>query len=150
MGTLIAILLIYSIYYIFSVNKYDKHGHFREKNKKKDDNKKNKKLSKEEIKRMKQLDYDKLPSEAKIFVNMNKIDLDKINIRGLLKMIGLLLGLCIGFGIIIAVGLSSVLFHGENIIFEILVGFVLAMIFYIIGTKVLSNKLKKEGVTKDE
>ncbi len=86
-----AFLFVYLIYYIFSVNRYDKSGHYKDKSKKYRD--KNKKLSPKEIKEQKKLDHDKLPSEVLVFVDKYKVDLDKVNIRGLLKMVGLMLGI---------------------------------------------------------
>ena len=142
MGSFITIVLIYIIYYIFSVNRYDKNGHYKDKKYKYN---KNKKLSPKEIKEQKKLDHDMLPSEVMLFVDRYKIDLDKVNIRGLLKLTGLILGIEIAI-----VTLTVVIIFKEQIVISIIVGFILLMILYLISLKLLANIFKKKGLVKNE
>ena len=143
MGSLLAILLIYIIYYIFSVTRYDKSGHYKDKSRRK--GKGLKKLSKEEIKALKKKDYDKLPNEVKFFVSKYKIDLDKVNIRGLLKMVGLVLGIDIAIATIIVVTIFK-----NDITICIIVGFIIMLVLYLISLKIMSKYFEKKGLVKDE
>ena len=143
MGSLLAIILVYIIYYIFSVTRYDKNGHYKDKKDKKSKGKK--KLSKEEIKELKKKDYDKLPNEVKFFVAKYKIDLDKINIRGLLKMVGLVLGIDIAIATIIVVTIFK-----NDITICIIVGFIIMLVLYLISLKIMSKYFEKKGLVKDE
>ena len=143
MGSLLAILLVYIIYYIFSVTRYDKSGHYKDKSRGK--GKGLKKLSKEEIKALKKKDYDKLPNEVKFFVSKYKIDLDKVNIRGLLKMVGLVLGIDIAIATIIVVTIFK-----NDITIEIIVGFIIMLVLYLISLKIMGVYFEKKGLVKDE
>jgi hypothetical protein len=143
MGSLLAILLVYIIYYIFSVTRYDKSGHYKDKSRRK--GKGLKKLSKEEIKALKKKDYDKLPNEVKFFVSKYKIDLDKVNIRGLLKMVGLVLGIDIAIATIIVVTIFK-----NDITIEIIVGFIIMLVLYLISLKIMGVYFEKKGLVKDE
>ena len=140
MGTLLAIIFIYIIYYIFSVNRYDKNGHFKEKR-----YKGKKKLSKKEEQELKKLDYDRLPGEVRVFVDLYKIDLDKVNIRGLLKLTGLILGIEIGI-----ISITMYILFRNEILISVIVGFILLMIIYLISLKLLANNFKKRGLIKNE
>ena len=142
MGTLFAILLVYIIYFVFTVTRYDKNGHYKDKNYVYDKKKSKKEIANE----LKVKDYEKLPSEVKFFVRSYKVDLDKINIRGLLKMIGIILGLDIGITVITMI----MIFDGKNEILEIVVGFIVTMIVYLICLKFLGNYFKKKGLCKNE
>ena len=143
MGSLLAILLVYIIYYIFSVTRYDKSGHYKDKSRRK--GKGLKKLSKEEIKALKKKDYDKLPNEVKFFVSKYKIDLDKVNIRGLLKMVGLVLGIDIAIATIVVVTIFK-----NDITIEIIVGFIIMLVLYLISLKIMGVYFEKKGLVKDE
>ena len=140
MGTILAIMIVYTVYFIFTINRYDKNGHYK---KFEYDKKKSKKTLEKELK---QMDYDKLPNEIKFFVNSYKIDLDKINIRALLKMNGIILGLIIGITSITMI----MIFKGNDITLEVLVGFSVAMIIYLIALKLLGDNLRKKGICKNE
>ena len=140
MGTLLAIIFIYIIYYIFSVNRYDKNGHFKDKR-----YKDKKKFSKKEEQELKKLDYDRLPGEVRVFVDLYKIDLDKVNIRGLLKLTGLILGIEIGI-----ISITMYIIFRNEILISVIVGFILLMIIYLISLKLLANNFKKRGLIKNE
>ena len=75
MGTVFTIIMVYLIYFIFTISRYDKNGHY--KNNKELTEKLNKAKGKGKdkiVKELKDLDYQKLPSEVKFFVNSYKID----------------------------------------------------------------------------
>lgn len=147
MGSLLAIIFVYIIYYLFSVNKYDKNGHYKDKDYKKNKKNKNKKkLTKQEVEELKKKDYDKLPNEVKYFVSKYRIDLDKVNLRGLLKMTGLVLGICIAAATLTVV----TIFKNKDITLEIIVAFVIVLVLYLISLKIMGRYFEKKGLTKDE
>jgi hypothetical protein len=86
-----------------------------------------------------------LPSEVMLFVDRYKINLDKVNIRGLLKLTGLILGIEIAI-----VTLTVVIIFKNQIVISIIVGFILLMILYLISLKLLANIFKKKGLVKNE
>ena len=123
-------VIIYILYYLISVNKYDKDGHY-----------KNKKLKNK--KDIEENDYKKLPNEVKIFIDKYNIDISKINIRGLLKSVGFIIAFSIAFGLLIANRVSKIP------IFQIAVTFLITLIFYFISLTVLGRYLKKKGYVKN-
>ncbi len=124
-GTMITILIVYLVYYFVSVARYDKNGHLKKKSK--------------EI-----TDYDGLPSEVKYFIKKYNIDLDKINLRGLLKLTGLVLGIDIAIVTIIVV-----LLFNNDIVLELLVGAIAILPLYLISLKLLGKYFKKKGLVKN-
>ena len=142
MGTLLAILLVYTVYFIFTVTRYDKNGHYKDKNYKYDKSKSKTKITNE----LKVKDYQKLPSEVKFFVRKYRVDLDKINIRGLLNMIGVILGIDIAISIITVI----FIFRDKSEVFVIVVGFISTMVLYLISIKFLGKYFEKKGLCKDE
>ena len=144
MGSVLVILIVYIMYFLFSVNRYDKNGHYKDKDYKKNKNKK-KKLTKKEIEELKKKDYDKLPNEAKFFVSKYRIDLDKVNIRGLLKMLGLVLGICIAAGTLIVI---TALPNHPN--WQIVIAFIIVLVLFFISMKIMGRYFEKKGLVKDE
>ena len=118
---------IYVLYYFITINRYDKNGHAKTKQK----------VTKSE---QEVLDYIKLPTEAKLFINKYKLDISKINIRALLKALGVTIGIDVGITSIVVILLI------KNIILELIVGLLLMIILYIISMKILANSLKKRGI----
>ena len=130
MINILAGIIIYILYYIFSINKYGKDGHYRTKKlKKKNDIAIN--------------DYKKLPNEVKIFIDKYKIDITKINIRGLLKSVGIIIAFSISFGLLIASRISKVP------IIEIAITLLITFIFYFISLTIIGKKLRQKGYVKD-
>ncbi len=123
--TFITILLVYLIYFFVSVLRYDKNGHL----KKKADG---------------ITDYDGLPSEVKYFIKKYNIDLDKINLRGLLKLTGLILGIDIAL-----ISIPVVLIFKTDIVLQIVVASVCIIPIYLISLKFLGNYFKKKGLVKN-
>ena len=142
MGTILAILIVYVVYFIFSVTRYDKNGHYKDRNYKYDKSKSKTKIANE----LKVKDYQKLPNEVKYFIKKYRVDLDKINIRGLLKMIGLILGIDIAVSVITAVYVLK----DQDELIVILVGFILTMVLYLISLKFLGKYFEKKGLCKYE
>ena len=142
MGTILAIMIVYTVYFIFTISRYDKNGHYKDRKYKYDKKKSKKTIEKE----LKQKDYDKLPNEMKFFIRSYKIDLDKVNIRALLKLNGIILGLIIGITSITMI----MIFKENNVALEVLIGFAVAMILYLIALKLLGDNLRKKGICKNE
>ena len=122
--TIITILIVYLIYYFVSVSRYDKNGHIKNKNAN---------------------DYLGLPSEVRYFVRKYNVDLDKVNLRGVLKLIGLVLGIDIAI-----ISLIVVLIFKDNVILQLLVAAVFIIPLYLISIKFVGNYFKKKGLTKNE
>ncbi len=124
---ILIIIFVYLIYYFTSVRRLDKNGHYKKK--------KNKTID----------DYDQLPSEAKYFIKKYNVDLNKINLRGLLKLIALILGIDIAIVTIIVLLIAN-----DNIILALIIGAFLIIPIYVISLKFVGNYFKKKGLVKDE
>lgn len=125
--TFITILIVYLIYYFVSVVRYDKNGHLK--------NKKNNKIS----------DYDGLPQEVKYFIKKYNVDLNKINLRGVLKLTGLVLGVDISI-----LSLIVLLIFKDNVVLQILIAAILIIPIYLISLKFVGNYFKKKGLVKND
>ncbi|MBR6113000.1 MAG: hypothetical protein IKP79_00615 [Bacilli bacterium] len=124
----ITVLIVYIIYYFVSVTRYDKNGHLKK-------NKNNSKVS----------DYEGLPNEVKYFIKKYKVDLDKINLRALLKLTGLILGIDIAI-----VSIVLILIFKDNLILILVIATILLIPLYLISLKILGNYFKKKGLVKNE
>ena len=120
---IITVLIIYLIYYFVSVSRYDKTGH---------------------IKNKKATDFEGLPSEVKYFVIKYKIDLNKVNLRGVLKLIGLVLGIDIAI-----LSIVVVLLFKDNVVLQMLVAALLIIPIYLISLRFVGNYFKKKGLVKN-
>ena len=123
--TIITILIVYLIYYFVSVSRYDKNGHLKNKSKK-------------------MTDYDGLPAEVKYFIKKYNIDLNRINLRGLLKLIGVILGIDIT-----VISIIVVLIFRTNVVLQLLVASICIVPIYLISIKILGNYFKKKGLVKN-
>ena len=123
--TIITVFIIYLVYFFVSVSRYDKNGHLKNKSKG---------IS----------DYDGLPSEVKYFIKRYNIDLEKINLRGLLKLTGLILGIDIAL-----ISIPVVLIFRENVVLQLVVSSLLIIPIYLISLKILGNYFKKKGLVKN-
>ena len=123
--TFITILIVYLVYFFVSVARYDKNGHLKNKTKGVSD-------------------YDGLPTEVKYFIKKYNIDLDKVNLRGLLKLTGLILGLDIAL-----ISIPVVLIFKTNVILQIVVSSLLIIPVYLISLKFLGDYFKKKGLVKN-
>ena len=130
MVNILAGVIIYFVYFIISVNKYGKDGHYKTKKLK----------NKNEIEAN---DYKKLPNEVKIFIDKYNIDITKINIRGLLKTTGIIIAFSIAFGLLIANRVTKIP------ILQIAVTLLITFILYFISLTIIGNNLKKKGYVKN-
>ena len=121
----ITILIVYLVYFFVSVARYDKDGHLKNKSKN---------IS----------DYDGLPTEIKYFIKKYNIDLEKINLRGLLKLSGLILGFDIAI-----VSIPVVLIFKDKVVLQLVISSLLIVPVYLISLKFLGKYFKKRGICKD-
>ena len=121
--TVITIFFVYILYYIVSISRFDKTGHA-----------KNKAVT----------DYQALPAEVKYFVYKYKVDETKVNYRGLLKLIALVLGIDIAIVIIPVVLLI------ENEILQMVIAVIVLFPVFLISLKIVGNYFKKKGLVKNE
>jgi len=124
LGMILSIVVIYLFYYIWIIINFDKNGNSKKKSKKKHHEK-------------------KMPVEIQYFVTKYNIDLDKVNYRYFLK----LMGLVVAFDLSIV---GSIIIYIETLWLQLLVGFVLVLVVVLISFKLLGNYLNKKGLTKDE
>ena len=123
----ITILIVYMLYYFISINRFDKYGHY-------------KRSEKQKI-----TDYEALPSEVKYFIMKYHVDLSKVNLRGVLKLIGLLLGIDIAI-----VSIIAVLIFKDNLVLLLIVSSIAIIPIYLISLKFVGNIFKKKGLIKNE
>lgn len=122
--SLITIFIVYMIYFFFTVNKFDKSGKIKKKGNKNDDH----------------TIYMALPSEAKYFFKKYKLDIKRVNVRGFLKLIGLILGVDIAIVSIVALSIF------KSVLLQIIVATVMLIPVYLISLKILAKYLKKKGL----
>ena len=115
------------MYYLVSVRRFDKYGHYKNGEKKQ------------------VTDYEALPSEVKYFIVKYKIDTKKTNLRALLKLIGFILGLDIAF-----LSIFGVLIFKDNIVLLLVVSAILVIPLFLISLKFVGNYFKKKGFVKNE
>lgn len=121
----ITVFIVFIVYYFVSVTRYDKNGHLKKK-----------------VKGV--TDYDGLPAEVKYFIKKYNIDLDKINLRGLLKFTGLVLGIDIAI-----ISVIVVLIFRTNIVLQLVVASICIIPIYLISLKFLGKYFKKKGLVKN-
>ena len=116
--TLVIVFFVYALYYVVTISRFDKTGHSV-----------NREVS----------DYQALPSEVKKY----KVDENKVNYRGVLKMFALILGINIAIVVIPVVLLI------ENEILQIVIAVVILFPLFLFSLKLLGNYFKKKGLVKD-
>ncbi len=122
----ITVLVVYIIYYFVSIRRYDKvTGSSRKNN-------------------VNVNCYAALPSEVKYFVKKYKVDDNKVNYRGVLKLIALVLGIDIA---ILSI-LSALLIKG-SVVLQIVVPSLLIIPLYLISLKFVGKYFKKKGLVKN-
>ncbi len=122
----IMVLIVYIIYYFVSVNRYDKNGNLKGKNNKVSN-------------------YEGLPSEVKYFIKRYNIDLDKVNLRGVLKLTGLVLGIDIAI-----LTLLVLLIFKDKIVIELLISSLLIVPLYLVSLKFVGKYFEKKGLVKND
>ena len=121
---IISIIVIYLFYYVWIVMNFDKSGKSKRKSKKKTDEK-------------------KMPIYIQYFVKRYNIDLEKVNYRSFLK----LMGMVVAFDLSI---IGSIIIYIKSLWLQLLVGFILVLIITLTSFSLLGNYLKKKGLTKNE
>ena len=130
----------YIVYYLFIIRKYDATGKRIVKEKKN----KNKNAEKAKNKKKKEIDQAKYPAEVELFIYKYKIDLKKVNFRGMLKLLGFVCSLDIAF---IVTVLS--LIKTENTMILLGVGALLVIPVILISFSLLGKYFKKKGLTRN-
>ncbi len=125
---IITIIIVYLFYYLWIAFNFDKMGNPISRGKKK--------KSKKDIER-------KMPSEVKYFVNRYNVDLDKINYRYFLQLIGLIVAMDIAI-------ISNIVSRIKSLWIELLVILILVIALTLLSFGILGRYFKKKGLTKNE
>lgn len=129
---IITVLIVYLFYYIWIIRKYDKDGKLKVRTK----TKKGIVIEKEEP---------KIPSEIQILIIKYKLDMSKINYRGLLKVVGFVCALDIAF---ITTILSFI--KSDNLYLVLGIGAIITIPVILISFSLLGRLFKKKGLVLDE
>jgi len=130
----------YLIYYLFIIRKYDEKGNRIIKEKKS----KGKAKSNTKTKKKREMDQAKYPSEVELFIYKYKVDIKKVNFRGMLKLLGFVCSLDIAF---IVTVLS--LIKTDNSLILLGIGALLVIPVILISFSLLGRYFKKKGLTKN-
>ena len=129
LSLIFSIVIIYLIYYVWIVINFDKTGNPRKSKGKrgrpKNENKKR-----------------KMPAEIEFFVIKYKIDLNKVNYRYFLQLMGLVIAFDLGI-------IATIISYINELWLQLLVGFLLVIAIVLLSFKLLGNYFKKKGLTKD-
>lgn len=135
---IITTILSYLIYYIFIIRKYDAKGKRIIKEKKSKGKKNTKSKNKKEI------DQAKYPAEVEVFIYKYKVDLKKVNFRGMLKLLGFVCSLDIAFIVTVLSFIKT-----DNTLILLGVGALLVVPVILISFSLLGKYFKKKGLTKN-
>ena len=124
LSLVITIIMIYMMYYVWIIINFDKNGNQRR-------NKKGK------------LKERKMPSEVVVFVKKYNVDLDKLNYRYFLQLMGLVIAFDLSI-VITIIGFVHALW------LKLLLSFILVIIIVFISFNILGKYFKKKGLTKYE
>ena len=125
---IVTILFVYLIYYVWIIANFDKAGNPIRMSKKKN--------SKKSIEK-------KMPAEVKLFVYRYNVDLDKINYRYFLQIIGLIVAIDIA-------AITNIIVRVNVLWLQIVLVLILIIIFTLVSFEILGRYFKKKGLTKDE
>lgn len=95
------------------------------------------------VKKRDKYDKKKVPVEVQYMVNRYKLDMKNINYRKFLKSISLVGSLDMALAVII-------IYNVNNIILQLLIGFIVLIPLILISFKLLANYYIKKGFGKDE
>ena len=135
---ILTFIVAYSLYYIFTINKYDKNGKLKKHGKLKTKIFTWLKLP------LKEKDEAKLPSEVEVIVVKYKVDLKKVDFKKLLKIVGFVCS----FDIALMVTIISCL-KIKNMYAMLGVGALLVFPIILISFWLTGKYLKKKGMTKN-
>lgn len=128
----ITAILTYLIYYLFIVRKYDEKGKLIVKDKK------------SKKKTIKGKDVFKYPAEVELFIYKYKVDIKKLNFRGLLKLLGFVCSLDVAF-IVTVLNLLKI----DNPYILLGIGALMVIPVILISFGLLGKYFKKKGWTKN-
>lgn len=126
----ISFLVVYLLYFVFIINKYDKSGNLKVKKKGK-------------IKKFLVGSSDKLPSEVEVFVLKYHVDLKRVNKRFLISKVGLVCSLDIA----LIIGILSYV-PSDNIYVLLGIGLILVVPIILFSFYLLSLYFRKKGLVK--
>ena len=129
---IITVVLVYLFYYIWIIRKYDKNGKLKVRTKTK----------KGEVI---ELQEPKIPPEIQILIVKYRLDMSKINYRGLLKVVGFVCALDIAF---ITTVLSFI--KSDNLYIVLGIGAILTIPTILISFALLGRLFKKKGLVLNE
>ena len=129
---IITVVLVYLFYYIWIIRKYDKNGKLKVRTKTKKG---------EVIK----LQEPKIPPEIQILIVKYRLDMSKINYRGLLKVVGFVCALDIAF-------ITTILYFikSDNLYIVLGIGAILTIPTILISFALLGRLFKKKGLVLNE
>lgn len=129
---IITVIIVYLFYYIWIIRKYDKNGKLKVKTKAK----------KGEVI---ELQEPKIPSEIQILIVKYRLDMSKINYRGLLKVVGFVCAIDIAF---ITTIIS--LIKSDNMYILLGIGALLTIPTILISFALLGRLFKKKGLVLND
>ena len=127
-----SVIVVYIFYYIWIIRKYDASGKLKVKTKKK----KGQTI---------ELVEPRIPSEIQILIIKYRLDMRKINYRGLLKVVGFVCALDIGFITTIVSLIKS-----DNPYILLGIGALLTLPTILISFSLLGRLFKKKGLVLDD
>ena len=129
---IITVIIVYLFYYIWIIRKYDKNGKLKVKTKTK----------KGEVI---ELQEPKIPSEIQILIVKYRLDMSKINYRGLLKLVGFICAIDIAF---ITTVIS--LIKSDNMYILLGIGAIITIPTILISFALLGRLFKKKGLVLND
>ena len=137
---LFTVLIVYLVYYLFMVKKYDYSLKDEKVTNKKDDIL----LRGRKSKKIKDNSTSKIPAEIELLIIKYRLDMEKINYRGLLKLVGLVCS------IDIAIIVTIVTWIDANIYLRLFIGFILSIPTILISYTILGKFFEKKGLIRDD
>ena len=129
---ILTVLIVYLFYYVWIIRKYDKNG-------------KAKVRTKTKKGQVIELKEPKIPAEIQILIIKYRLDMSKINYRGLLKVVGLVCAIDIAF---ITTVLSFI--KSDNLVFVLGIGALLTLPTILISFALLGRLFKKKGLVLND
>lgn len=123
---IITIVIVYLIYYLWIIFNFDKSGNSIVRGKKS----------------KKKTDI-KMPSEVAFFIKRYNVDLEKINYRYFLQLIGLVVAIDIGI-------IANIIIRIKSLWLALVLIFVLVIVLTLVSFEILGRYFKKKGLTKNE
>lgn len=135
---IITVIVVYLFYYVWIIRKYDKFGRLKVKKGKK-------KLFGKNKGQVNDYQEPKIPSEIQILIVKYRLDMSKINYRGLLKVVGLVCAIDIAFITTIVSFVKS-----DNSYVLLGIGALLVLPTILISFMLLGKYFKKKGLVLND